>query len=373
MQAPGQVSPNPAAPTSEGPQVVSPFGEGPQGADCQPAATPSAAPDNSLNGFVADELGPGWVGGDASYSTKLSDGREAFVFSDTLIGSAQSNGAATLTGMIHSSELVGNLPYLQSDYAGSYSAPQTLIPDTINNSDTWQVADTISEGPNQLIFVNQFEQVPGSMFDAYAGTSGIAVMSVPTDGMPTLISVTLVPSDPNTQWGNAVMKSGGYTYIYGSDINQSTDTIEGMKIARVIDGQVLDTAAWDYWNGSTWVTGESNAVAVPSIDQLTGVMANPGGAGYIAVSVPGSVYTDKTVDFSYACSPEGPWTTPQPVYTIPQIAEYPNEVAYMATFHPELSVNGDLVVTYNIDTTDGLPALEQNVHKYQPQFVDVTG
>ena len=41
-------------------------------------------------------------------------------------------------------------------------------------------------------------------------------MSIPADGMPTLSSITLVPTDPDTQWGNAVMQSGGYNYIYGN-------------------------------------------------------------------------------------------------------------------------------------------------------------
>jgi hypothetical protein len=31
------------------------------------------------------------------------------------------------------------------------------------------------------------------------------------------------------------------------------------------------------------------------------------------------------------------------------------------------------VISYNLDTTDGLAALEQNVHEYQPQFLQVNG
>ena len=95
-----------------------------------------------------------------------------------------------------------------------------------------------------------------------------------------------------------------------------------------------------------------------------------GEGGFLAVSVPGSVLTDTTVDLS-ACSPAGPWSTPIPVYTIPQITEYSNEIAYMPTFHTEISSPGDLVVSYNIDTLNGLSASEQNVHDYQPQFLDV--
>jgi hypothetical protein len=350
-----------------------PVGGGPEGADCQPTTTPTVSSDQSLNNFVSNELGPGWVGGDAAYSTTLPDGREAFVFSDTLLGTAEPSGSASLTGMPHSSELVGDLPYLITDYAGTYASPSTLIPDTFDTSDTWQMDGTYSEGGNQLIFVNEFEPVAGSMFDEFTGRSGIAVMSVPTDGMPSLASVTLLPTDQYTQWGTSVMQSGGYTYVYGSDFNYSANAFYGMKIARVALGQSLNLSAWQYWNGSQWVSGESNAVPVVTLTVLTGVMPNPGGSGFVAASIPGSVYTDTTVDLSYACSPEGPWTTPQPVYDIPQVNQYPNEVAYMSTFHPELSEDGNLVISYSIDSMGGLSALEQNVHQYQPQFLDVSG
>jgi hypothetical protein len=92
--------------------------------------------------------------------------------------------------------------------------------------------------------------------------------------------------------------------------------------------------------------------------------------GYVAVSTAPNVYAN-SVDLSYACSPQGPWTTPTSVYSIPQVAEYQDEIAYIPTFHPELSSGGSLIVSYNIDTTNGLADLEQNVHQYQPQFIQL--
>ena len=339
----------------------------------EPALPPSAVPDQFLNGVFSGQLGPGWIGGDAAYSTALPDGRVAFVFSDTLIGTAKPSGSASITGMPHSSELVGDLPSLDADYDGTYGAPKTLIPDTFKSGDEWQIEATYSEGGQQLIFVNEYVAATGAMYETYTGRSGIAVMSVPRGGMPTLRSIMLLPTDPDTQWGNAVMQNGGYIYVYGSDINPATSTVIGMKVARVPAAQSLDTSAWAYWNGSGWASGESDAVAVPTGYQLTGVTSDPDGNGFIAVSVPDGVQADDTIDLSYAASPTGPWTAPQPVYTIPQIAKYQNEVAYMPTFHPELSSPNVLVVSYNTNTTSGLSALLRNVHAYLPQFLLVRG
>ena len=75
-----------------------------------------------------------------------------------------------------------------------------------------------------------------------------------------------------------------------------------------------------------------------------------------------------TVDLSYACSLTGPWSTPQAVYSIPQIGEFQNEIAYVPTFHPELTGQGGLVVSYNLNSLTAGATL-QNVHLGQPQFL----
>ena len=260
---------------------------------------------------------------------------------------------------------------MDSDIAGTESAPQTLIPDTTDSGDQWQVAATYMENGNQLVFVNEFAPVSGTVFDRFTGHSGIAVLRVSTGGMPTFSSVTPVPTDAFTQWGNAIMQSDGYTYIYGTESNTTSGAFYGMKEARVAQGESLNVNDWQYWNGSQWTSGETTAVPVSTTNELTGVTAQTNEGGFVAVSVPESVYTDKTVDLSYACSPAGPWSAPTSVYTIPQINEYYDEIAYIPTFHRELSAPGNLVVSYNIDTTSGLTATEENVHQYQPQFLDV--
>jgi hypothetical protein len=339
--------------------------------DCQPSSLPTATVDSSLDSLMADQWGPGWVGGDATYSTALPNGEEAFVFSDTLIGTAQPSGTTTVTGFTHSSELVGALPTLNGDFGGSSSAPQTLIPDTTDPGDQWQVAATYVENGDQLVFVNEFAPVPGSTFDSFTGHSGIAIFSVDSDAMPSFDSVVPLPTDPSTQWGIAVTQSGGYTYVYGSDIEPSSQAFLGMKIARVPLGSSLITGAWQYWDGAQWVSGETNAVPSSTSTLFDGVTPQQGVSGYEAVSIPGGVYQDKTVDLSYACSPTGPWSSPVPVYTIPQVNEYPDEIAYIPTFHPELSSHG-LIISYNVDSLSGLSALEQDVHQYQPQFLQLS-
>jgi hypothetical protein len=343
------------------------------GTGLEPAITPHAAPDQSLNSLLANQFGPGWVGGDSTYSTKLPDGRIAFVFSDTLIGTAQADGTASVTGMAHSSELVGALPNLVPDYSGNFHAPQSLIPDTSNSSGIWETGATYTEGADQMIFVNEYTGPSGILTLSYTGQSGIADMSVPSNGLPTTKSVTLLPKDPDTTWGSALVSTGGYLYVYGADLDRANHSVYGMKVGRVPLGQSTDVGAWTYWDGSQWVADESQAVVVQTLNNLTGVVANPNGKGFIGVSIPSGLLHDTTVDLAYANSPVGPWTAPEPIYVIPEIRQYSGEMAYFPTFHQELASSDQLVVSYNLDTTAGYPVLLHDVHSYQPVFLTITG
>ena len=344
---------------------------GPASGDCAPTDLPTASPDLSLDSVFSDQQGPGWLGGDATYSTALPNGQEAFVFSDTLIGTAQPSGAASLTGVPHNSELSGALPDLSDELRGSNASPQALIPDPTRQGAAWQVASTYMENGDQLIFVNEFTPVNGSLFDDYTGRSGIAIMSL-TSGKPTPYFIVLVPTDSDTQWGNALMQSGGYDYIYGLSMDNTTDKFYGMKVARVPVGTSLDTSQWTYWNGAGWVLGESNAVAAPGFPLITGVVPLQDGSGFMGIGVDGSAGEPMAVALTFSCTPTGPWSTPRNVYSIPQTTEYPDEYAYIATFHPELAGNG-LVASYNIDSLNGLNALKDDDHRYQPHFITLSG
>ncbi len=337
-----------------------------------PSIDPTAVPDTALDAEFSSQFGPGWVGGDATYSTPLPDGQIAFIFSDTLIGTAQPDGRAQLSGMIDTSELIGTPSSLRSVYAGTYAAPQPIIPNPGSDGISWQVGATYVENGSQLAFVNEIGPVPGSPFQEFLGQSGIAVIPDPAGSSPSCSTVVPVPTDRDTQWGSAVLRAGGYVYVYGSASDPATGTFEGTKIARVPQGSSLDTGAWRYWTGSEWAQGEASAALVPTGSALTGVIQEPDAPGYVAVSIAPSVFSN-TVDLSFAASPTGPWTSPRPVYLVPEIAQYHNEIAYIPTFHPQLSKGNVLVVSYNVDTTDGIDALARDVHAYQPRFIDVSG
>lgn len=329
------------------------------------------SPDWALDGLFYGLVGPGWVAGDATYSTAMPGHREAFVFSDTVIGTASAYGGASVSGVAANSELVGRPPDLRSAYGGSYLSPAPLIPDSRHAGDKWEVGATLVTGGHQFVFVNEFDPVPGSQFGRFTGRSGLAELTAPASGNPRFQRVVGLPTGRRTQWGNALVVRRGVAYVYGVDDDTTTGTFGGMTLARVRVADIARPGRWRYWDGRRWRRREADVSALATGQALTGVALQPGRRGLVAVSIPGGVTHDGTVDLSYACDVTGPWSSPVPVYAIPQLLEYQDETAYMATFHPELSVRGSLVVSYDIDTTDGLFAVAEDVHRYQPQFLIV--
>ena len=362
------VAPAATAPATTKTQTVTPKAV----SYCAPATLPVATTNQTVNNYFANRLGPGWIAGDATYSAKLPDGRIAWTFSDSMVGTAKTDGTATFTGMPHNAQLIGTNGNLFDNYGGTYSAPTPLIPNRTSSS-WWWVGATFVENNQQLIFVNDFDA--RNMFGYFTGNSGIAVMKLTTGGKPTYNKVQALPTDSTTQWGNALASDSTYNYIYGISSASSDGTFYGMKVARVAKGSTLTASSWRYWNGTAWVSGVTNAIPIATTNTLTGVTKQPtwmGSTGYVAVSIPSGVFFDNVVQLSFACSPQGPWSIPQTVYNIPEISQFHNEVAYIPTFHTELSNStSGLNVSYNINTTEGWGTLAQNIHLYQPRFLQL--
>src|SRR5437764_359679 len=93
---------------------------------CAPPSVTTTTPDTIFNSYFNQQTGPGWVGGDATYFTKLPDGRAVWSFSDTLIGTASLSGQASFKGMPHNTLLVGNGSALATDVGGTFTSPQSL-------------------------------------------------------------------------------------------------------------------------------------------------------------------------------------------------------------------------------------------------------
>jgi hypothetical protein len=76
----------------------------------------------------------------------------------------------------------------------------------------------------------------------------------------------------------------------------------------------------------------------------------------------------------FSCSPQGPWSPKQVVYTIPESGQ-PDEpgagqlVVYNPHSHLEFTANGAVLISYDINTTQSADLVYAD--NYRPKFVRV--
>lgn len=340
-----------------------------------PAESVAATPDDSFNGLFhaygdSNALLDDWTGGDTTNSVLLPDGRVVWIFSDTFLGKINDDHSRSDPNFIHNSfvlqsgsELVATLR------GGTRSKPRSLVTtddgrevngDPPVGAAWYWMGDGTVEGDMLHVFVLKFEKFGPGGFDFRWIGSAVASFSLPK---LRLKSVTPVVSSNNVEYGSGILEDGDYTYVYGTeDLGRD----KYMHLARAPRGGLL--GPWEFFTGIGW-----------SPDAAASVRIMHGVANEFSVTRIGDAYLlvtqDTTIPFSrdiYAyvsCTPTGPFTGPKHLYTTP---DYPftNVITYNAHAHPEFSANGELLVTYNVNSLV-FDDIMRDVHVYRPRFVRV--
>ncbi len=120
----------------------------------------------------------------------------------------------------------------------------------------------------------------------------------------------------------AFVRSGGYLYVYGTPSGRSG----AIRLARVPEAQILTQSAYQYWNGSAWITNNV-AAATPIV-----------GAPASELSVHYDTYSGRflmmylqgeDIIMRSSTTPTGPWSAAQIVVSS---ADYPG--LYGGYLHP---------------------------------------
>jgi Domain of unknown function (DUF5005) len=312
-----------------------------------------ATPDTS-----ADQLwtrfGPGWTGGDGTYSVGLPDGRSVWLFGDTFLGTINSDGSRSMsTPFVHNSLVVQNgqdlsdVNFLTPAAAATPSAPGDWF---------WPGSGTVSGDTLKVLELEFGSTGSGIWAFTYKGTS-VATFALPR---LSLVSVKPVTTDPGIDWGSGTLDDGGFTYIYGAE---DTDSGKYVHVARVPQGDL--TAPWQYYDGSTWSTDPSaSARILGGVSNQFSVVAVAG--HYELISQDDDFSPD--VSAYSAASPVGPFANKTVIYTTPNWG--PGTFTHNALAHPERGWAGGLLVSYNVNELTALGDYT-NALIYRPHFVRV--
>lgn len=346
----------------------------------------SAAQNSSLNTkFFAygngNALLDDWTGADSTYSVKLQDGRTVFGFSDTFLGRINPDGSRPMTiGDGGTTPFLNNTFVVQSAsgslstvHAGSAAAPTAPMPPRDASHLYWAADLTTNGGEVQQPYREYVKTGPGPWAIAFERN---VLARFPAGDLAQPVEVRALPSSRKIMWGSALLKSGGYTYVYGTE-DLGADG-KHLYIARVAGTDLR--GAWTYLAaGGAWPSSESAAVRV-----LSGVSnefsVSRRGNFYILVTQDTKEAFSAQIDTYLSCSPAGPFTDDRTVYQTPEGGPWgsygdPDVYTYNAHAHASLTTANNLVVSYNVNSLDTVEGPAKDVYRdvsiYRPRFINV--
>lgn len=310
------------------------------------APTPSAAAaahDAAFTGLFASLSSSGWVGADGTNSVALPDGRDCWIFSDTITSTSPTgvnfaHNSIVITGRGHPLIITNPLP------APAPNAFYWTGAARVQGTQIWEIAQRINQTG------------PGLWDEQFAGDY---LAKINTANWR-LASITPLPDTTGAiNWGVAMLDDGPYTYIYGSETQGLSSW---MHIARVPKGH-LDTP-WSYDTPTGWAphAATDSLRLLPGIAPAYSVIDLGAGRGLRVITQ--QPLMGQAIYSWHAATPTGPFTTRHTIYNTgsPGTRTY----TYNTLAHPEHTTNGQLLLSYNVNSFDALNPT--NATLYRPQF-----
>ncbi|WAZ25198.1 DUF4185 domain-containing protein [Streptomyces cinnabarinus] len=328
-----------------------------------------------------------WTGGDGTHSVRLPDGRVLWLFSDTYLG--QVYGPPNPVGESYawrdtSAPMVRNSAVVMRDGRLESTLPAPLFADPAPGQWRWPVAARVEPrrpgSPEKVLRVVLWVRTAGQTPWIYGVPTAteVATLSLPDLRVESTVKVfdQQLVTDPSRRvlFGTTLVEQDGWTYVYGGDDRRAVSRPASRAyVARVPEGGLADPAAWEYWDGREWAAGVRPR-AVLGDGRRTGVGSAfsvvRDGPTYVLFTMAAGGDGLTTVTSYWACSPTGPWHGPTKDFS-PSLPQG-QVAAYNPQTHPELSEDGRVVLSYDVnwlETTGAAANLSRNVSLYRPRFV----
>lgn len=316
--------------------------------------------DLQYNNFFT-RYGNGWTGGDGTYSVKLPDGRILWMFGDSFFGKVNPDRSRPNTPLTRNAVMVQTgetFDGFTSINPGTQEAPAPFIAHAAPPDHWyWPYDATIKNGKVQYLLAHMQKTGSGG-FDFKNVSTDLAILSLPDLKLESL-TPNKYPAGDITFGSTVYEDADGFTYIYGIS---NAPLEKRVHIARAPEGDL--TKAWQYWNGTTWTDTLSNYVIYKSASDQFSVFKD--GSKYYLVTQ--EILFGSKIFIAESNALTGPFTNQRILYCTPETGG--TVITYNAFVHPELSRDGELVISYNINNND-FPAVFRNADYYRPKFIRI--
>ena len=342
----------------------------------------------------------GWFGGDGIYTMRLDgvrgrpekkNGKVLFIFSDSIIGAIRDNTLAPGYKMIHNSVAIlkGDEPatdninfYWDRDTTGH--AESVFIPQTqqTQKGDYFWLGDGFVDqelGDNIYIFGYRVRNISDGPFGFRE--VGNTLIKIPAGSKPPYpdqqqMDTPFYLSDKagesgsfgagiyvNTK-GAGAPNPDGFIYIYGV-----RGQAKSLMVARVfpIDFEHFDR--WTYWDGTDWTRDISKTADITrDVSNELSLTALPDGRYALVFQLDGM---STTVGMRIGASPYGPFGPVIKLWDCKPDLLKSTFLVYNAKAHPALSKPGELLISYNINSTEFINDLKMYPNLYRPRFIRI--
>ncbi|MEU1958426.1 sigma-70 family RNA polymerase sigma factor [Nocardia sp. NPDC019304] len=328
-----------------------------------------AVPHTELTAALATygDTGGGWTGADSTYSRRLPDGRQLWMFSDTFLGTVHPDGSRPATSpMVKNTFVVDDRGRMSTVHGGTADAPTAVVP-APEGQMFWVGGGYVTGNVLNVMLVRFVNTDPDDLMWGISWKENrLARFDAENLG---LIDLTPMPSRTGVMWSAWLDYDGTHTYVYGT---KDSGGDKYMHVARVLGDDLR--APWEFFDGEGWSPEESDSAPL-----LSGV-ANEYSVTrwrdrYLLITQDTSVPFSAEIRAYLSDAPTGPFTTPTVVYRAPEAGidgTYGdrNVYAYNAHEHPDLRSGDTLIVSYNVNSLD-FEGVIGDVSKYRPRFITV--
>jgi hypothetical protein len=321
----------------------------------------------------------GWIGGDGVYSVALGPKRVLWLFGDTLLGEVKDGrrgGAKIVNNTIAIQDGTGKdatIRFLSGK--PKEDKPTAFFVPSDGKGWFWPQAAVVS-GDRLFIFLAQIDKsgAKGVFGFKHIG-QWLAVIENPNDKpekwklkQHKLPFADFTPGH-ELSWGAAALAEGEHVYVYGYAERGKGLGRRRLTVARAPAGKLADFESWRFRTSEGW--SKKSADAVSLADGLAtefSVSKTPGGKGYVVVYT--EIGLGDRIVARFADEPQGPWSDSVLLYRCPEMKKDKGVFSYAAKAHPWASGDGQLLVSYCVNTWD-FWRLFRDESVYRPKFVRV--
>lgn len=346
---------------------------------CHCALAQAAAPPCTPNFPLQQGMAQGWLGADAAYSIPLRDGRDVWIFGDTLYGEQRVVRDKTPV-MVRNSIGISTcqngrwkLDYVIRKNAEGHAAdffkaqhPNTwywALDGFVSGNDLWVTLLCVRNAPAQS----------QAMGFATCGTDLARIASPGVDPQTWKIDYfPLVPDGTHAYPSATAVVDSGYAYIFALKESGARPLLATrIPLTGLSDPQKnLEYLATDGQWRSGFDPAQAKSVMEKGAPELS-IRYHPENKQWFSVMFDPDAFSSKIL-LRTAPSLTGPWTEGDVIHQVPEMQPQTpgydkNTFCYAAKEHPEFE-RGDLLFTYVCNTFD-VPTLATNLNIYFPRVV----